>query len=264
MVRKTRDWPGGKAPTVKEIGPYLFSDPYAVEEAHKFRINRWQFIIHVGGDPETPSEAGCEPGVEHRMADRFDINLNILSGIDSSRAILVKFLSCGGNWEEGMQMADAVLTCPNPITVLATKHARSMSSIIPLMADRFLLTPSARYMIHRGSYSTDGLDHEAETNDEERRMSNARMLRIYATRLQEQGTYRNCKLEDIEARLRREMEEKVDVWRSPDKAVQDGFADGVYTGDVANLRVTSVNKARRERMIAVLRASPTVKVEVTW
>ncbi|MBM3261134.1 hypothetical protein FJY93_01810 [Candidatus Kaiserbacteria bacterium] len=235
------------------------------EAIHTYRIDREQFIIYIGGDPEAEAaEDGGESGVEYRMADRFERNLTTLSGIDPKRPILVVMASCGGDWEEGMQMAAAILTSPNPITVLAVKWPRSMTSLIPLAADRFLIRPPARYMIHRGTYGFTGLDHQAETEDTERRISRELMLLIYCSRLKEQGIHSKRSEEEIRDIVNKEMLEKIDVWKSADQAVLEGYADGVYTGDMKNLRATKVHRARRDRMMNVLRTEICFEVKTTF
>ena len=225
-----------------------------LDGVHAYRIDREQFIIYIGGDPDAKAaEDGGESGVEYNMADRFERNLMILSGIDPQRAILIIMASCGGDWEEGMQMFAAILGCPNPVTVLAVKWPRSMTSIIPLAADRFLIRPPARYMIHRGTYGFTGTDHQAETDDIERRITKKLMLQIYATRLKEQGIYRDLSIEDICNLLDQKMRDRVDVWESADRVVEEGFADAVCTGDPRTQCATKVHHERRARMLATLR-----------
>ncbi len=233
-------------------------DAFALDDLHNHRVDRHTFTIYVGGDPHIEGDdedaRGQEPGVEHHMADRFDINLALLTSLNAKRPILVKIASCGGNWEEGMQMFGAILTCPNPVTVIATKHARSMTSIIPLAADRFVLRPPAQYMIHHGSYSMNGLAGEqAETDFEQLKMTRVMMLDLYVERLREQGKYMRRSPVYIRNLLESKMRQKVDFYLSTDEAVAWGFADDVYVGDLKTLRIQTVNTERRARMMAALR-----------
>lgn len=244
----------------------LLLGDFLPEDVHHYRINRHSFTIYVGGDPSHPgdnSNWGSEPGVEYMMADRFEINLGILSDIDPNRPILVQMASCGGNWEEGMQMFGGILTCPNPITVLSTKGARSMTSIIPLAADRFVIRPPAKYMYHRGSYGFVGLDHEAETEDIERRRTHELMFRIYVARLKERGKFHSWSPEKIRAMLEDKSRHHIDVWFSADEAKEWGFADAVFDGNHETLRITKKNHARRKSMLNILRTQIVVNVEVS-
>lgn len=235
------------------------------EDVHSYRINRPDFSLYLGGDPSAAGgmEDLDEPGVEYNMADRFEINLGILSGISHTRPILVRMSSCGGNWDEGMQIFAAIATCPNPVTVLATKWARSMTSIIPLAADRFLIRPPAQYMIHRGSCAFSGLDQEADTDDIERRKATEVMMRLYIARLREQGAYSQWSERRIRTMLEESFEQRIDVWYSADEAVRCGFADGLYLGDQKNFRVTRKNTERRRIMMDVLRRPVKVDIKVS-
>jgi len=228
-----------------------------LDDLHHYRVNRHTFTVYVGGDPNIQAyaddDSNLEPGVEYHMADRFDINLNLLTDIDSSRPILVKVASCGGNWTEGMQMFGAIATCPNPVTVMATKWARSMTSIIPLAADRFVMRPPARYMFHHGTTGYEGLaGEEFSTFVEEQQLSRKCMIDIYVARLRSQGAFKQDSPEKIREMLNDKMRRKSDVWLDAVEAVRWGFADGIFTGDLKTLRATKVNTARRRKMLEVI------------
>ncbi len=237
------------------------------EDVHSYRINRPDFSIYLGGDPASNGgneDAGLtEPGVDHYMADRFEINLGILSGISHTRPILVQMSSCGGSWDEGMKIFAAIATCPNPVTVVATKWARSMTSIIPLAADRFLIRPPASYMIHRGATTLTGLDQEVATQDLERRKANEVMMRLYIARLREQGSCAQWSERRIRTMIDESFEQHIDVWFSADDAVKLGFADGLFLGDWKNLRTTRKNMERRKTMLDVLRRPVKVDIKVS-
>ncbi|MCK9344600.1 MAG: ATP-dependent Clp protease proteolytic subunit [Candidatus Pacebacteria bacterium] len=237
------------------------------EDVHNFRVNRSDFIIYVGGDPghlESHSDLELgEPGVEYMMANRFEANLHLLSSIDPKRPLVVVMSSCGGDMEAGLQMFGALLTCPNPTTVIATKWARSMTSIIPLAADRFYIRPPAQYMYHHGQYATYGLDQEAQTNDIERRKSRELMFRIYVARLKEQGKYRSKPPKWIRKKLDSLIRKHIDVWFSADEAVEWGFADAIWDGSSKNKRAQKVNHARRKLMMEVLRRPINVEVKIS-
>lgn len=237
---------------------------YALDHWHNFRVNPHNFTIYVGGDPswEDYHDVGGEPGVEYRMADRLDINLSFLSGISKTRPILLQVASCGGNWDEGMQMFGAILTCPNPITVIATKWARSMTSIIPLAADRFVMRPPAKYMFHHGTVGFEGIVQQVDTEYVELVKAKETMKRIYIARLKEQGKFSKWSPSRISNMLDRQMEKNIDVWLDGHEAVQWGFVDAIYDGDEKNLRAKTKNAARREKMFEVLRKPITVELNV--
>ncbi len=254
------------SPAQRKLVRALMGD-YVLEDTHCYRADRHTFTIYVGGDPEHPVpglvDGGSEPGVEYLMADRLSINLGVLSGINPKRPILIMLSSCGGHWDEGMQMFSSILTCPNPVTVLATKWARSMTSLIPLAADRFAIMPPAQYMFHHGSYGFDGLVQEAFTAHTELLRTREMMLAIYTTRLKEQGAYVRLSEKRIRTMLLEHMEKKVDVWLSADEAVEWGFADAVFDGNWQTVRATHKNTVRRARMLETLRTPIRVETKIS-
>ncbi len=248
-------------------GRALLGD-FVPEDIHTYRIDRHTFTVYLSGDPSHPgvektAMTQSEPGVDYMMADRFELNLGILSGIDPNRPILVNMSSCGGDWDEGMKIFGAILACPNPITVLATKWARSMTSIIPLAADRFVIRPPAQYMYHYGTFAFLGLVQELKTHFVELEKSNELMLRIYIERLREQGMYSKKSKNEIRSLLKLNIKEHIDVWLTARQAVRWGFADAVFDGNHQNLRATKKNFRRRERMLSALRKAINVEVVVS-
>ncbi|MDP3645584.1 MAG: ATP-dependent Clp protease proteolytic subunit [bacterium] len=233
------------------------------EDMHVYRLDRHNFTIYIGGDPQAETEAGEEPGVEHKMADRFAINLGILKGIDPERPVLIELSSCGGNWTHGIKMFGHILAYPAPVTVLGTFDTRSMTSIIPLAADRFLIQPPAQYMYHCGSYGFLGLEQEANTDDIERRKMIETMFRIYVARLKSQGAYKGWEEQSIRDMLEERMRKEIDVWLTADEAKRWGFADDVFEGNWKTLRATKINIERRKLMAAVLRKKVKVEIRVS-
>jgi len=233
-------------------------DSYMLEDLHTYRVDRHSFTIYVGGDVNAEGESldseGHEPGVTHHMADRFEINLSLLSRLNPRRPILVQMASCGGNWEEGMQMFSAILHCQNPVTVLATKWARSMTSLIPLAADRFVIRAPAKYMFHHGNSSFSGAAGETlDTWKEESDWAKQLMLGVYIARLREQGRYKKYSPARLRDMLTDKMRRKIDVWLTSEEAVKWGFADAVFDGNVAAIRAKVPNTARRLSMATALR-----------
>ena len=226
---------------------------FTLEDNHLYGVNRTTFEIYVGGEIDAVREARRfkkdEPGVDHVMANRFEKNLRILSSIDPKRQITVIQATCGGYWEEGMQMFSALLTCPNPTLVIAAKWARSMSSIIPLAADKFLIRPPARFMIHRGTYEFFGTEQEADVSEKERQIAHRTMMRIYTTRLKEQGNSKKLPVAVIRKNIEAEIAKKIDVWMSAQEAVERGYVDGLFTGQEVSVKK---NLERRRRLLNVL------------
>lgn len=247
----------------RRIRKALLSD-FALDNWHTHRVDREAFTIYVGSDPHLEGDwegSPGEAGVEHHMADRFDLNLHVLSALDPKHPIKVMLASCGGLWEAGLQMAGAMLTCSNPITVIGTKHCRSMTSMIPLFADRFYLRPPAQYMIHHGTMVYEG-DAGASwsTAVQEQADARDRMLRLYQARLKEQGRHSRKGSAGMRVMLEEMMDKKADVFFTTDEAVDWGFADGVWLGASTPL-ASKPNTRRRDAMMEVLRAPRNVNVK---
>lgn len=229
----------------------LLSD-YALDNWHNHRVDREAFIIYVGSDPRQEQNDVNESGVEHHMADRLELNLNILSHLNPKRPVLIVMGTCGGSWEAGMQMFGALLCCSNPTTLLGVRHCRSMSSIIPLAADRFVMRPPTEFMYHYGTWNFEGLaGEEAWTSFESLRATNDMMLRLYVGRLKEQGIWSKKHPAAIRHMLEENLRRKVDVFLSTDDAVKWGFSDGIGIGPVE--RAQKRNTKRRNSILSILR-----------
>lgn len=233
------------------------------EDFHDYGLDKHSFTIYVGGHKNAYTDSDVEPGVEHNMADSLERNLHTLREIDSTRPILIMMATCGGYVVEGMQMFGAIYDSPNPTTVIALKDARSMSSIFPLAADRFLIRPTAQFMIHRGSSAFEGLDQEAETDDIQRRKAREQMMRIYIARLQMQGIHQKMPSDKIRDLLERRFQSEIDVWLTAYEAKQWGFVDDVFNGNHAIARATEKNTKWRRVVASVLRKPMQVEVKIT-
>jgi len=231
-----------------------------LEELDHWHANRLlpsTFEVYVGTDPAYEmAEAGeaVEAGVEHFMADRLERNLAYLARLDPKRPVLVHLASAGGDWYAGMQMFSALLYAPNPITVLGSRHCRSMTSLIPLAADKFIMRPPTQYMIHHGMLALEVLAGEQfDTEVEEAAKFRKQMLDIYACRLQERGPLAGRTVEEIHKDLNVRMRNKVDVYWSTPAAQRFGWCDEVQASTEV-VRAKVPNQARREALWRVMAA----------
>ena len=173
-----------------------------------------------------------EPGVEYTMASRFIMNLNICRTVNPETPLLIHMKSCGGDWNEGIAMFDAIMTYPWPVTVLNYTHSRSMSSMIPMPATKTVMMPGSEYMFHEGYYGEDATFREAKANlawyNEK---AGPMMLNIYYHRMRQKGKFRNWSEEDIKNMLFEEMERHENVYLSAVETVEWGFYDEVFDGN---------------------------------
>lgn len=207
---------------------------FAIEEMHIYGVNLKDFSIYLAGTEKQYQGDDTEfdePGVEYQMASRFIKNLHILAGRNSKRPILIHMKTCGGNWEEGMAIYDALTACPNPITILSYTHARSMSSVILQAADKRVLMPHSYFLFHEGTLGLTGTSKGVLSSVEwTKRVINPAMLDIYARALKRKGKFTRWSPSRIKSMLRDKMDRKEDVYLTAEEAVEWGFADEVFGG----------------------------------
>lgn len=178
---------------------------------------------------------GGEIGVDYVMASRFIRNIRTCAKHNSTQDLLIHQMSCGGDWNFGMAIYDAIRAYPNRVTILAYAHARSMSSIILQAANKRVLMPHTSFMFHLGSYADHGTQKEVESNMEFYRKTTPRMIEIYAARMKESGKYSTRTLAWIKRWIKDRMNEKENVWLSAKQAVELGLADEVFDYNWARL-----------------------------
>jgi ATP-dependent protease ClpP protease subunit len=172
-----------------------------------------------------------EPGVEYKLANRFIKNIHYLSGRDSKKPILIHMKTCGGYVEEGMAIYDAILSVPNPVTIINYTHARSMSSIILQAANKRIMMPHSYFMFHEGDNSVSGTYKQVNhIVDFFKRFSDT-MCTIYAERMKHTpgSKYRTWTISRIKDHLVSEMNQKEDVFLTAQEAIEWGFADEIFT-----------------------------------
>lgn len=99
------------------------------------------------GSDETLQE---EAGIYWNTARRIILGLSILDDARGDRPITILMNSCGGDWDHGMAIFDAVQSCRAHVTIINLSHASSMSSVILQSGDLRITAPHGCYMIHDG------------------------------------------------------------------------------------------------------------------
>lgn len=185
----------------------------------------------VGSMSECSPEPPCEPGVEFVMANRFIRNLNILMRSNPDKPIIVHMKTNGGDWTEGMAIYNAIKACPNPITIINYTHARSMSSLIFLAANKRVMMPDSYFMFHTGTMFEGGTSKQVYSSVEFNKKLDERMLDIYTEVLKKSGKFRNKSKKSIKELLIQQMDKKEDVYLSTKETVEWGFADEIFGED---------------------------------
>lgn len=195
-----------------------------LEELHDFSIDKQKRIIYVNSDPHYEDEIG----VDFHMASKFLKNLDYLQFL-SSDPITVKLMTCGGDWNYGMAMYDAITNSNCHITTVSLAHARSMSSIIIQAADHRQITKHADFMVHYGTYGDYGDFREVASAMKHYEKANNAMLDIYANKCQN-GQYfqdNKYKLQDVKNYIKQQIDSKTAWWLSAEEALYYGFVDEV-------------------------------------
>lgn len=176
-----------------------------------------------------------EPGIEYVISKRFIKNINLCMRANPGKPIVIHLKTCGGLWEEGMAIYDAIKACPSQVTILNYTHARSMSSIIFQAADKRVMMPHSHFMFHDGTYGIEGTVKQVRTAVEFDRKNDITMLNIYAEKMNEKGEFAGKGITKIKKWLREQMDKKEDVFLSAEKTVELGLADEIFDNDWSKL-----------------------------
>lgn len=93
---------------------------------------------------------GDESGTDGKMAENIIKNLTILEAINQE-PITIILNNLGGDVYHGLAIYDAIKACKSHVTIKVFGSAMSMGSIILQAADKRLMAPNAKQMIHYGS-----------------------------------------------------------------------------------------------------------------
>lgn len=129
------------------------------------------------------SEEG-ESGTDGAMAERMIKALHILDSI-SDQPIVILMNNVGGDEYHGMAIYDAIKSCRSKVTIKVFGHAMSMGSIILQAADIRIMAPSARMMIHYGTWGVHDHSKIAYKWAEEGKKFDEWMENIYLDKIHE-------------------------------------------------------------------------------
>ena len=204
---------------------------------HEYDIDLMSNHIYLMGvDRGYESVAGDqEPGIEYVIAKRFIKNINMCMRVNPDKPIIIHMKTCGGYWEEGMAIYDAIMSCPSKVTILNYTHARSMSSLILQAADKRVMMPNSCFMFHDGTYAIDGTVKQVRSNLDFDKRTEATMLNIYAEKMTLSGEFKDQPLSRIKKWLRYQMDKKEDVFLTAQDSIKYGFADEIFNYDWTSL-----------------------------
>lgn len=201
----------------------------AIDYVHEYDLDIEKRDIFLFGREEMYADDD-EPGVDYRMANRFIKNLRILQGT-SDKPILIHMKTCGGFWEEGMAIYQAIRACPNYVTILNYTWARSMSSLILQAADYRAMMPYSVFMYHDGTTDFGGTVKQFWSEAEQMKASQELMMDIYLDKAEGAPAWGGRSRSAIKKMMRNRMDRKEEVYLTADETVEHGFADAVFGED---------------------------------
>ena len=208
------------------------SDPTPLYYTHEYDIDlQSNHIYLMGVDRGYDLGDMGEPGIEHVVATRFIKNINLCMRANPSSPILIHMKTCGGYWQEGMAIYDAIKACPSRVVILNYTHARSMSSLIFQAADKRVMMPHSTFMYHDGTYEVAGTMKQAISALEFDKKCMNQMLNIYADKMVEKGEMQGKSLSKIKQWLRFQMDRKEDVFLTAQETIDLGLADEIFDND---------------------------------
>ncbi len=124
----------------------------SIDRFYDYDIHTETRTIYIGS-VEADQESG-ESGTDSAMAERAIKALHILDSTAPSgdKPITILMNNPGGDEYHGMAIYDAIKVCKNHVTIVVFGHAMSMGSIILQAADKRVMAPNSRMMIHYGTW----------------------------------------------------------------------------------------------------------------
>ena len=175
-----------------------------IDRFYWYGINPRARVLWLGGiqehDPGGDDAALEESGIYWNTARRMLMGLSLLDMPRGNLPITIIMNSCGGDWDHGMAIYDAITHCRSHITIINMSHARSMSSIIFQAADLRITAPHGFYMIHDGFEGAEDIPKSVYNSvDYSRDHVQPAMYRVYLDRLQEHDDEDSPKVDIREA-----------------------------------------------------------------
>ena len=153
---------------------------------YRLGVNPRTRVLWLGGINDHDYEESEDPGVTWNTARRLILGLTSLDDPTGHAPITVLMNSCGGDWDHGMAMYDAIKSCRSHVTIINMSHARSMSSVLLQAGDLRITAPHSHYMVHDGFEGVYDHPKSVYSNvDYSRTHVTPTMYRVYLDRLRD-------------------------------------------------------------------------------
>lgn len=153
-----------------------------VDKFHDYNLYIPTRTIYVGSEDHSMSEG--ESGTDGQMAETIIKNLTILEGL-SSEEITIVMNNIGGDTYHGCAIYDAIKACKSHVVIKVFGHAMSMGSVILQAADQRIMAPSAKQMIHYGTWGVSDHSKTAIKQAKEFEKMDEWLEDVYLRRIQE-------------------------------------------------------------------------------
>ena len=186
-----------------------------VDKFHDYKLYIPTRTIFMGSELiDNDGESGCDAA----MAERTIKNLHILDTI-SSAPITILMNNIGGDEYHGFAICDMIKLCRSEIIVHVLGHAMSMGSIILQAADKRLMAPDSRQMLHYGTWEFGGHAKTAQKWAQEGLKIDKWMEKMYLEKIHEK--HPQFTIEELKKMLDH------DTFLTAEESVRFGLADGL-------------------------------------
>jgi|TARA_Y100000361_G_scaffold146414_1_gene156795 ATP-dependent protease ClpP protease subunit len=192
-------------------------------------LSNWHDYGLLSQTREIFLESG-DDGLGAKHAVEFIKNLLMLESLNDN-PIIVHQYNIGGDQNAGFAIYDAIKASKCKFLFICYGTASSMGSIIPqaVIGKGLRVThPHTEWLIHEGSCETSGTTKQFISNAEALKRSKELMYDIYVNACKKGSAFKGRKAVEIKAILKRRLNVKEDWILEGEKAVEYGFADGVF------------------------------------
>jgi len=156
--------------------------------------------------------------IDEQSVKQVCINLTMLE-LNGTGPITLLLNTPGGSVYDGLALYDTIKACDNEVSIIAAGHIMSMGMVILQAADRRILTPNCRIMMHHGGTGYDGNSADFEAAAADTKALRLRTNKILLKKIEEKKP--NYTAQQLNQML------LVDTYMWPEKAVAMGLADEV-------------------------------------
>jgi ATP-dependent Clp endopeptidase proteolytic subunit ClpP len=202
----------------------LFGEPMKktvnddIEKFHDYSIHLPTRTLYMGSEHVSETDDFAESGCDTSMAERMVKNIHILDHL-SQEPITILMNNIGGDEYHGFAIYDAIKAAKSEVTIIVMGHAMSMGSIILQAADKRVMAPTSRQMIHYGTWGQNDHAKTAQKIAQEGLKIDQWMENMYLDKLREKDS--SFKLKKLQKMLDH------DTFLTAEQSVALGLADSI-------------------------------------